>query len=197
MHLTPRQKEIFLYIETYIKKNKSAPTYDEIRIRFGFSSFNAVFKHIKQLKEKGVIAVQPNRARAITIVEEGTSAVSIKLLGNIAAGQPIEAIENDETISVPQELLGRGENFCLKVKGDSMIGDGIFDGDVVVINKRAVAEHNEMVAALIDNEVTLKRFCKTEGGVEFRSSNPLMGPIRVKKGDVNILGVVVGLLRKY
>jgi repressor LexA len=197
MHLTPRQKEIFLYIETYIKKNKSAPTYDEISIRFGFSSFNAVFKHIKQLKEKGAITVQPNRARAISIVEEGTSAVSIKLLGNIAAGQPIEAVEDNETISVPQELLRRGENFCLKVKGDSMIGDGIFDGDVVVINKQAVAEHNEMVAALINNQATLKRFYKIKGGVEFRSSNPFMEPIIVKSGDVNILGVVVRLFRKY
>ncbi len=197
MHLTPRQKEIFIYIKTYIKKNKAAPTYNEIRIRFGFSSFNAVFKHIKQLEEKGVITVPPNRARAITIVEEGTPAVSIKLLGNIAAGQPIEAIENDETISVPQELLGRGENFCLKVKGDSMTGDGIFDGDVVVINKRTVADNNEMVAALIDNEATLKRFCKTKDGIEFRPSNPLMEPIIVRSGDVHILGVVVGLFRKY
>lgn len=197
MHLTPRQKEIFLFIETYINKNKASPTYDEIRRQFGFSSFNAVFKHIKQLEGKGVITIQPNRARAITIVEEGTPAVSIKLLGNIAAGQPIEAVENNETISVPQELLGRGENFCLKVKGDSMTGDGIFDGDVVIINKRAVADNNEMVAALIDNEATLKRFYKTEDGVEFRPSNPLMEPIRVKSCEVNILGIVVGLFRRY
>ncbi len=197
MHLTPRQKEIFLYIETYIKDNNVAPTYDEIRRRFGFSSFNAVFKHIKQLEEKGVITVQPNRARAITIVEEGTPAVSIRLSGSIAAGQPIEAVEDNETISVPQELLGRGENFCLKVKGDSMTGDGILDGDAVIINKRTVAENNEMVAALINNEATLKRFYKTKGGVEFRSSNPLMEPIIVKSGDINILGVVVGLFRKY
>ncbi|MDR4504098.1 MAG: transcriptional repressor LexA [Candidatus Scalindua sp.] len=197
MHLTPRQKDIFIYIERYIKKNKVAPTYDEIRKRFGFSSFNAVFKHIKQLEEKGAITVQPNRARAITIVEEGTPTVNIKLLGTIAAGQPIEAVENDETISVPQELLRRGENFCLKVKGESMIGDGIFDGDIVIINKRAVADNGEMVAALIDNEATLKRFYKREEGVEFRSSNPLMEPLRVKSGEVTILGVVVGLFRKY
>ena len=197
MHLTPRQKEIFIFIELYIKENNAAPTYDEIRRRFGFSSFNAVFKHIKQLEGKGVITVQPNRARAIAIVEEGTPAVSIKLLGNIAAGKPIEAVEDNETISVPQELLGRGENFCLKVKGDSMTGDGILDGDVVIINKRMVADNNEMVAALIDNEATLKRFYKTEDGVEFKSSNPLREPIRVKSGEVNILGVVVGLLRRY
>ena len=197
MHLTPRQKEIFVYIETYIKKNRVAPTYDEIRRRFGFSSFNAVFKHIKQLEEKGVITVQPNRARAIAIVEEGTPAVSIRLLGTIAAGQPIEALENDETLSVPQELLGRGENFCLKVKGDSMTGDGIFDGDIVIINKREAADNSEMVAALINSEATLKRFYKTEEGVEFRSSNPLVETIKVKSGEVTILGVVVGLFRKY
>lgn len=197
MHLTPRQKEIFLYIESYIKDNKAAPTYDEIRRRFGFSSFNAVFKHIKQLEDKGVITVQPNRSRAIAIVKEGTPAVSIRLLGSIAAGQPIEAIESDETISVPQELLGRGENFCLKVNGDSMTGDGIFNGDVVIVNKRSVADNNEMVAALINNEATLKRFYKTEDGVEFRPSNPLMEPFRVKSGNVKILGVVVGLFRKY
>ncbi len=197
MHLTPRQKEIFVYIETYIKKNRAAPTYDEIRRRFGFRSFNAVFKHIKQLEEKGAITVQPNRTRAITIVEEGTPAVSIRLLGTIAAGQPIEALENDETISVPQELLGRGENFCLKVKGDSMTGDGILDGDVVIINRRVVADNGAMVAALIQNEATLKRFYRSEEGVEFRSSNPLMETIRVKSGEVAILGVVTGLFRKY
>ncbi len=197
MHLTPRQKEIFLYIESYIKNNKSAPTYDEIRRRFGFSSFNAVFKHIKQLEEKGAITVQPNRTRAITIVEEGVPAVSIKLLGSIAAGHPIVAVEDNETITVPQELLGRGENFCLRVKGDSMTGDGILDGDIVIINKRTVAENNEMVAVLIENDATLKRFYKTEDGIELRPSNPLMEPIRIKSGDVNILGVVVGLFRRY
>ena len=95
MHLTPRQKEIFLYIKTYIKENKFAPTYDEIRRRFGFSSFNAVFKHSKQLEEKGVITVQTNRVRAITIVEEGTLAVSIKVVGNIYSGQPIYASDSD------------------------------------------------------------------------------------------------------
>ncbi len=86
MHLTPRQNEVFLFIESYIKENKAAPTYDEIRRRFGFSSFNAVFKHIKQLEEKGVINVQPNRARAITIVEKGALAVSIKLLVTVKLG---------------------------------------------------------------------------------------------------------------
>ncbi len=197
MHLTPRQKEIFIYIETYIKKNKVAPTYEEIRRRFGFSSFNAVFKHIKQLEEKGVITVLPNRARAITIVEEGTPAVSIKLLGNIAAGQPIEAVEDDETISVPQELLGRGENFCLKVNGDSMIGDGVFEGDIVIVNHRVTANDNEMVVALIDNEATLKRFFKKKKWVVLKPSNPSMKPIRVKSGNFKILGVVVGLIRKY
>ncbi len=197
MYLTPRQKEIFSFIETYIKNNEMAPTYDEIRRWFGFSSFNAVFKHIKQLKDKGVISIQPNRARTISIVEEGIPAVSIKLLGSIAAGQPIIALEEDETISVPQELLGMGENFCLKVKGDSMTGDGIINGDIVIINKRTVADNNEMVAILIDNEATLKRLYKIEGGVELRSSNPLMEPIIIKSGDISILGVVVGLFRKY
>ncbi len=197
MHLTPRQKEIFLYIESYINKNKSAPTYDEIRKRFGFSSFNTVFKHIKQLEEKGAITVRPNRARAITIAEEGVPAVSIKLLGSIAAGHPIAAVEDNETITVPQELLGRGENFCLRVNGDSMTGDGILDGDIVITNKRTVAENNEMVAVLIENDATLKRFYKAEDGIELRPSNPLMEPIRIKSGDVNILGVVVGLFRRY
>ncbi len=183
-------------IETYIKKNRSAPTYDEIRRSFGFSSFNSVFKHIKQLEEKEAITVQPNRTRAITIVEEGVPAVSIKLLGSIAAGHPIVAIEDNETISIPQELLGKGENFCL-AKGNSMTSDGILDGDIVIIDRRTVAENSEMAAVLIENEATLKRFYKTEDGIELRSSNPLMSPIRVKSGDVNILGIVVGLFRRY
>ena len=197
MHLTPRQKEIFLYIEWYITKNSISPSYDEIRRRFGFSSFNSVFKHIKQLEEKGAIAIQPNKKRAITLTEHGTPSVYVRLLGTIAAGEPIEAIENAEIISVPQEFLGRGENFCLRVKGDSMIGDGIHDGDIVIINKRATANNNEMVAVLINNEATLKRFYDREDGFELRPSNPAMKPIIVKAGDINILGVVIGLMRRY
>ncbi len=154
-------------------------------------------KHIKQLKEKGVISVQPNRKRAITLIEHGTPAVYVKVLGNIAAGEPIEAVEDIETISVPQEYLGRGESFCLRVKGDSMIGDGIHDGDIVIINKRVTASNNEMVAALINNEATLKKFYKTKDGVELRPSNPSMKPIKITSGDFKILGVVIGLIRKY
>jgi len=197
MHLTPRQKEIFLYIEGYIKKNSISPSYDEIRRRFGFSSLNSVFKHIKQLEEKGVISIQPNKKRAITLIEHGTPSVHVRLLGTIAAGEPIEAIEHVEIISVPQELLGRGENFCLRVKGDSMVGDGIYDGDIVIINKRVTVNNNEMVAVLINNEATLKRFYKRKDGFEFRPSNPSMKPIIVKSGDINILGVIIGLIRRY
>ena len=197
MHLTPRQKEIFLYIEWYITKNSISPSYDEIRRRFGFSSFNSVFKHIKQLEEKGAIAIQPNKKRAITLTAHGTPSVHVRLLGTIAAGEPIEAIENVEIISVPQEFLGRGENFCLRVKGDSMIGDGIHDGDIVIVNKRATADTNEMVAVLINNEATLKRFYKRKDDVELRPSNPAMKPIIVKAGDITILGVVIGLMRRY
>ena len=197
MHLTPRQKEIFSYIEWYITKNSISPSYDEIRRRFGFSSFNSVFKHIKQLEERGVISIQPNKKRAITLTEHGTPSVHVRLLGTIAAGEPIEAIENVEIISVAQEFLGRGENFCLRVKGDSMIGDGIHDGDIVIINKRATVNNNEMVAVLINNEATLKRLYDREDGFELRPSNPAMKPIIVKAGDINILGVVIGLMRRY
>ena len=94
MHLTPRQKEIFLYIEWYIKKNSISPSYDEIRRRFGFSSFNSVFKHIKQIEEKGVISIRPNKKRAITLTEHGTPSVHVRVWETIAVGEPIEAIEN-------------------------------------------------------------------------------------------------------
>ena len=197
MHLTPRQKEIFVYIDGYIKKNSISPSYDEIRRRFGFSSFNSVFKHIKQLEEKGVISIRPNKKRAITLIEHGIPSVPVRLLGTIAAGEPIEAIENREIISVPQELLGRGENFCLRVKGDSMIGDGIYDGDIVIVNRRVTVNDNEMAAVLINNEATVKRFYKRKDGIELRPSNPSMNPIIVKSGDIKILGVIIGLMRRY
>jgi len=198
MYLTPRQKEIFLYIQSYIKRNNVSPTYDDIRKRFGFSSFNSVFKHMKQLEDKGVIYIRPkNKKRAITLVDHGAPAVNVRLLGTIAAGEPIEAIEDVENISIPRELLGKGENFCLKVKGDSMIYDGIHDGDIVIIKKRNFAENNEMVAALIDNEATLKRFYKRKSWVELRPANPSMKPIKIKSGNFKILGVVVGLIRMY
>ncbi len=197
MHLTPRQREIFLYIRNYIRKKDLSPTYDDIRRKFGFRSFNAVFKHLKQLEEKGVITNQLHKKRAIALVEHGPPSAALGLLGTVAAGEPIEAIEERETIAVPREFLGSGENFCLKVKGESMIDDGVHDGDIVVVNKRPEARSGEMVVALINNEATLKRFNKIKGGVELRPANPAMRPIRVVSGDFKVLGVVTGLLRKY
>lgn len=197
MKLTPRQNEIYLFLYEYITNNDISPTYNDIRYKFGFNSLNSVTKHIKQLVEKGVISVQPNKKRSISLIEHGTPSVSVKLLGVVAAGEPIEAVPENETISVPEEFIGGGENFCLKVKGESMIDDGILDGDVVIINKKEVANNNEMVVAMINNEVTLKRFFKRKNYIELRPSNTAMEPIIIKSGNFKILGVVKGLLRKY
>ncbi|MFQ5560947.1 MAG: transcriptional repressor LexA, partial [Nitrospinota bacterium] len=179
MHLSPTQKKIFEFIRDYIRKYELSPSYDEIRTHFNYKSFNSVFKHVRQIEAKGFIQVPPNKKRAITLTERETPAVQLKLYGTVAAGEPMDPVECADTFSVPQELLKRGENFCLRVRGDSMVGDGILDGDTIIVNKRESALNNEMVVAMIDNEVTLKRFHQRGGKIELRPSNPALKPIKV------------------
>jgi repressor LexA len=198
--LTPKQKEILDFIRTYRQKRGLSPTQREICEEFGYSSFGTLQKHIKLLLEKGVLVRDWNKRRSLVLTEEdkAVGAVELPLAGRIAAGQPIEAEPEGETVAVPEVLTRRGQNYVLRVNGSSMIEDGIHDGDFVVVNRREKAANGEMVAALLNGEATLKRFYReADGRIRLQPANDRMKPIWVQEGDLKVQGVVVGLMRKY
>jgi SOS regulatory protein LexA len=194
--LTKRQKEIFNFVNNYSKKNGCSPSFEEIRKRLKLASVSTVHFHISKLKEGGYIEKAANKARAISIADE-QSLVRVPLLGSIAAGKPIEAVLEYETISIPKNLLAEsGEHFALRVKGNSMIQEGIFDGDNVIIRKQNNAEDGDTIVALINqNEVTLKKIYKDVGGYRLQPSNPSIPAIIVK--ELIVQGRVVSVMRSY
>jgi repressor LexA len=199
--LTHRQKEIYAFLKDYILRHEVAPTYEEIRRHFGFRSYNAVFKHLKQLETRGYLTSRwKNKKQAFSLKEPAQTSVAtslLPLLGRVAAGEPIEALEDRDTIEVPESFLGTGEHFALRVRGDSMIGDGIHDGDLILLRKQEDAENGQTVVALIDGEATVKRFYRKGASVELHPANSSMKPLVVEAKNVTVQGVVVGLIRKY
>jgi len=198
--LTPKQKEILDFIRAYRQKRGFSPTQREICEEFGYSSFGTLQKHIRLLLEKGVLVRDWNKRRSLVLAEEDrrAGAVEIPLAGRIAAGQPIEAEPEGETVAVPEVLTRKGQNYVLRVNGSSMIDDGIHDGDFVVVNRREKASNGEMVAALLNGEATLKRFYREgDGRIRLQPANERMKPIWVSEGDLKVQGIVVGLMRKY
>ena len=199
MYLTPKQQAVYRFIHEYIESQGIAPSYDEIRRYFGFQSFQSVQKHLRQLERKGFIRIPgKNLKRAITLVEHGGATMTLQLAGTVAAGNPIEPIEEKETVDVPEEMLGSGEYFALKVKGNSMVEEGIFDGDTIVIRKQVTAENGQTVVALVNGEATVKKYFRRGMEVELRPANPTMKSIFIR-GEENfaIQGVVAGLMRRY
>lgn len=208
-YLTARQKEILEFIHAFRREKGVAPTHREICERFGFSSYGTAYKHLKLLSEKGFLKRDRHQRRGMELLDgEGDSASSgvaegagreLPFLGRIAAGRPIEAVVGDETLTVPAALFGAriDDHFVLQVAGESMIGEGIHDGDWVVVERRERAQQGEMVVALVGDEVTLKRFYPEGAVVRLQPSNPAMEPIRVQAADLRIQGIVVGLMRKY
>jgi repressor LexA len=200
MYLTARQRELYEFLQDYIARKGEAPTYEEIGRALKLKSTNAVAKHLKTLEEKGYVrSPWGNRKRALSLVEHGTPSFAIPLLGTVAAGKPIEPVEQAEKIEIPRSLLGSGENFALKVRGDSMIDDGIRDGDVVIVRRQAMAENGDTVVAVVDGEATVKRFYRKGDRVELRPANPALAPLFLDAsvGTLEIRGVVVGLIRKF
>ncbi|PIP16002.1 MAG: hypothetical protein COX45_00385 [Candidatus Portnoybacteria bacterium CG23_combo_of_CG06-09_8_20_14_all_44_36] len=197
--LTKRQKQILDYIKKFIEVNDYAPTIDEIKRRFRLSSPATVHKHIENLKSKGYLNKIENQPRSIQLnsEEELSNLVRIPLLGTIAAGSPIEAIEFPETINVPKSQLSKsGEHFALRVQGDSMLGEGIFDGDTVIVRKQPDAENGETIVALLkNNEVTLKKIYKEKNRFRLQPANPNFKPIFVK--ELVIQGKVISVIRNY
>ena len=200
MALTRRQREIFDYIKDFVLENGYSPSLEEIGAHFGLSSVATVHKHVHHLVEKGLLKKAWNRSRSVEPVHQDEGgAVTLPLAGTVAAGQPIEAIEDNETLEVPRDLVPpRGESFALRVRGDSMIDDQIRDGDFVVVESRSEARNGETVVALIRGaDATLKKFYRSGSQVRLEPANATMQPIEVPAADVEIRGVVCGLLRRY
>jgi len=199
MKLTKRQKEILDYITEFIEREGYSPSMEEIAEKFQFASLNAVFKHLEALSARGFLRRDPNRARSIELSSEKAMARAVPLFGYVAAGRPIEAVSNPESLGVPDELLaGRGPHFVLRVKGESMIDEHIADGDYVIVESRQEANNGETVVALIDGEnVTLKRFERQGDRVMLHPANQSMSPLTLEASRVRIQGVVVGVIRKY
>jgi len=200
MKLTRRQKEILDFVSGFIDREGYSPSMEEIAGHFQFASLNSVFKHLGSLEARGYLRRDPNRARSIELSRRDDEGSRIlPLFGFVAAGRPIEAIANEETVAIPAEFLpGRGSYYVLRVKGESMIGDHIEDGDFVVVESRKEAAQGEMVVALVDGEsVTLKRLYQEGDQIRLQPANPELQPIVVDAGRVQIQGIVVGLLRRY
>ena len=211
MNLTPKQFEIAKFIQDYRRERGYSPTLAEIGENLDISAVT-VFEHIEALEKKGAITRQRGRVRGITIsrvlrAEVPTStdrrlsvvgyrALSLPLVGYIAAGSPIEAVEDKEALNFSEIFSPDKECFVLRVKGDSMVDEGIHDGDFVIVEKRNRAQDGETVVALLpDNEATLKKFYREKERIRLQPANPQALPIYTK--DVRIQGVVIGVLRKY
>ncbi len=198
MNLTKRQKEILDFIRSYRAEHGISPTQREIRETFKLSSFGTVQKHLKRLEEKGALAREWNRSRGIAPKDEASPmGRGVPLLGQVAAGRPIEPFPQEESIEVPASLLGKGEHFVLRVRGESMIDDGILDGDFVVVARREKAEIGQTVIALVRGEATLKRYYMEGQRVRLQPANAAMKPLTFDARDVTIQGVVTGLIRDY
>jgi repressor LexA len=202
MPLTKRQKEILDFITGFIEERGYAPSFEEIAKAFGYSSLATVHEHLSNLERKGYIRKAYNESRSIEMVpEEGAgSAMALPLLGAVAAGLPIEAIQDQESLSVPMDMVRPGkDNFVLRVEGDSMIDEQIRDGDYIVVSSQPTATDGEVVVALLGGEAaTVKKLYREAGGrIRLQPANPAMDPIIVDAQDVAVQGVVVGLIRRF
>ena len=215
--LTAKQKELLMFIDRRLKKDGVAPSFEEMKEALGLKSKSGVHRLIKALEERGFIRRLENRARALEVTKlpEGDvvplkkrmpapandredDIVDIPLHGRIAAGQPIEAMETAETLTLPTSLLGRGDHYALEVSGESMIEAGIFDGDYALIERCETASDGDIVVALInDEDATLKYLRKNGDMIRLDPANSEMQPQNYPARAVRIQGKLVGLLRRY
>ena len=197
MNLTRRQHDSVVFIRDYVAENDYAPTMQEIADHLGVSR-PTVFEHIEALEARGALTRQATLSRAIELAPELSGRpTALPLVGLIAAGSPIEAVEDTEILDLEELFRGRaGETFVLQVRGDSMIDEQICDGDYVIVEKRSQARNGETVVALLDDgDATLKTFYREKGRIRLQPANESMKPIYVK--TCRIQGVVIGVLRKY
>jgi repressor LexA len=202
MPLTKRQKEILDHIESFIDERGYAPSFEEIADAFGYSSLATVHEHLSNLERKGYIRKAYNESRSIELVGHSSApgGLELPLLGAVAAGLPIEAIEEHETLAVPADMVRSGkDNFVLRVEGQSMIDEQIRDGDYIVVTSQDTATDGQMVVALVggDSATVKKLYRENDGRIRLQPANPTMQPILEDPSNVQIQGVVVGVIRKY
>ncbi len=196
--ITKRQSEVLSYIKTFIRDHKFPPTIREISQGFSISVKGA-YDHVKALEKKQFIRLGTHRSRTIEVLGEDTDTdrtVDVPVLGNVAAGLPLLAEENLEgTVRLPQEFVRRGPHFALHVTGDSMHGAGIMDGDLAIFRQQQTAENGDIVVAMVDEAVTLKRFFKEKNRIRLQAENPEYPPIFTQ--NVRVLGRLAHLIRRY
>jgi repressor LexA len=202
MPVTARQQKILDYISRYFEVHKEAPTMAEIGREFGLRSLASVHHVISILEKEGLIRRIPNVSRGIELVKDQTAEeenYEVPLLGVVAAGEPIEAILNYDTVSIPRDMVRQGRMFALRVRGDSMIDEQIREDDFIILQSRQTAENGQTVVALIDgSDATVKRFYAGRNHVRLEAANPNYDPIIVRPSErLQIQGVVVGVIRKY
>ena len=215
--LTAKQRELLLFIDSRLKDEGISPSFDEMREALDLKSKSGVHRLISALEERGFIRRLPNRARALEVVKlpetrpsatvtplrpaaaaAANDTLEIPLHGRIAAGTPIEALQGTECFPVPAALLGPGEHFALEVSGDSMVDEGILDGDFALIRKAETARDGEIVVALIDNEeATLKTYRREGRMIRLDPANSRYEPQRYDESRVRIQGRLAGLIRRY
>lgn len=211
--LTQKQHDLLKFIDKRLKKNSVSPSYDEMKDALGLASKSGIHRLITALEERGFIRRLPHRARALEVLKlpgEETAAeilpiaandsVFIPLVGKIAAGVPIAALNQEgPQFQVPNGMIGHGDHYALQIEGESMIGAGILDGDIAVIKKADTARNNQIVVAYVvqDEEATLKRLYKGANGVELIAENPDFPTRTFGPDQIEVQGVLVGLVRNY
>ena len=206
MAITRRQREVYDFISRFVAENGYSPSYEEIGEGLNLNSLATVHKHISNLEKKALLTRDYNRSRSIDLLPPKgklkqamsvNTGIVLPLLGRIAAGRPIEAVQNPETISLADFVRSK-EVFVLEVRGDSMQDEAILDGDYVLVEKSRTAHNGDIVVALVDeNDATLKRFYREGDNIRLQPSNANMKPIIVPAKSVNLQGRVIGVLRKY
>jgi repressor LexA len=206
MAITRRQRELYDFLSRFVAENGYSPSYEEIKVGMGLSSLATVHKHVTNLEKKQLLTRDYNRSRSIDLLPPKgklkqsmavNTAVVLPLVGRIAAGRPIEAVQNNETISLADFVRSK-EVFVLEVRGDSMQDEAILDGDYVLVEKAKTAHNGDIVVALIEStDATLKRFYREGENVRLQPSNAAMKPLIVPAATVEVQGRVIGVLRKY
>ncbi len=203
MPVTRRQKQILDFLTGYRAQHGYSPSIEEIRDHLGLSAVSTVHRHLENMVAEGLITREKHRTRSAAprsgdADPTAARALEVPLLGTVAAGSPIEAYPVPETISLPEDLVRGGESYALRVRGDSMIEDGILEGDTIIVERRETARDGEVVVALVDGaEVTVKRYFREGRSIRLQPANAAMEPIMVDESQVQVQGVVVGLMRKF
>ncbi len=197
--ISDKQREILEYIKQEILNRGYPPAVREICEAVHLKSTSSVHSHLETLEKNGYIRRDPTKPRAIEIIDDNFNltrreVVNVPMIGSVAAGQPLLAVENiDNYFPIPAEFMPNEESFMLKVKGDSMINMGIYEGDQIIVRKQNTASNGEVIVALVDDSATVKRFYKENGHIRLQPENDFMDPIIVD--DCEILGKVIGLIR--